>query len=235
MKLARHTLILCTTFAAACGSGTLGGDTPQDTVAPTVVSTLPAAGATEISVNTTLTVTFSEEVDPATVNAATLLLEPSAAADISALGARAVVTPQAPLALDTSYTATVTTGVTDVAGNPLAVSFSWSFSTGSTVVNAATLTWEAPTTNADGSPLNDLAGYKIYSGTTSRNDAGFTAYDDTLDVGNSPICAIGGTGSLECTHVMQGFAAGTTVYFTVTAYDVSNNESGFSNEGSKAF
>jgi hypothetical protein len=33
----------------------------------------------------------------------------------------------------------------------------------------ATLTWDAPTTNADGTPLTDLAGYRIYYGTTSGN------------------------------------------------------------------
>ena len=33
----------------------------------------------------------------------------------------------------------------------------------------ATLAWDPPTTNADGSPLTDLAGYKIYYVTTSGN------------------------------------------------------------------
>lgn len=56
-----------------------------------------------------------------------------------------------------------------------------------------------------------------------------------LDAGNSPVCAIGSSGNLECVHVMQGFASGTTVYLSVTAYDASGNESGFSNEASKAF
>ncbi len=30
-----------------------------------------------------------------------------------------------------------------------------------------TLAWDAPTTNTDGTPLTDLAGYKIYYGPTS--------------------------------------------------------------------
>jgi hypothetical protein len=100
----------------------------------------------------------------------------------------------------------------------------------------ATLTWEAPTTNADGSaPLTDLAGYTVYYGATSRTAAGFTAYDTALDVGNSPICALTGSGTLECVHVLSGFTAGTTVYFAVTAYDSGGNESGYSNEASKTF
>jgi hypothetical protein len=42
----------------------------------------------------------------------------------------------------------------------------------------AILSWDAPTTNADGTPLTDLTGYKIYSGTGTGN------YTQTIDVGN---------------------------------------------------
>ena len=42
----------------------------------------------------------------------------------------------------------------------------------------AFLQWEAPSTNDDGTPLTDLAGYKIYYGTASGN------YTQTIDVGN---------------------------------------------------
>jgi ABC-type glycerol-3-phosphate transport system substrate-binding protein len=35
--------------------------------------------------------------------------------------------------------------------------------------NSATLTWDAPTTNVDGTPLTDLAGYKVYYGTSLGN------------------------------------------------------------------
>jgi Fibronectin type III domain len=35
--------------------------------------------------------------------------------------------------------------------------------------DSATLSWEAPTTNADGSPLTDLAGYRIYYGTSTSD------------------------------------------------------------------
>jgi hypothetical protein len=36
-------------------------------------------------------------------------------------------------------------------------------------VGAATLYWEAPTTNTDGTPLTDLAGYRIYYGSTPES------------------------------------------------------------------
>ncbi len=74
-----------------------------------------------------------------------------------------------------------------------------------------TLSWDPPTTNADGTPLTDLAGYKIYYGTESGN------YTNHLDVGN------------VTTYTLTGLQPG-TYYFAVTAYDTSNNESDFSNE-----
>jgi hypothetical protein len=80
--------------------------------------------------------------------------------------------------------------------------------------NSATLSWEAPTTNADGTPLTDLGGYKVYYGTSSGN------YTVSLDVGN------------VTTYKIDNLTPG-TYYFAVTAYDTSGNESGYSNEVSK--
>jgi hypothetical protein len=77
-----------------------------------------------------------------------------------------------------------------------------------------TLRWKAPTTNADGSPLNDLAGYKIYYGTSSGN------YTKSVDVGNVTI------------YTMKNLPTG-TVHFALTSYDKAGNESDFSDEGSK--
>lgn len=80
--------------------------------------------------------------------------------------------------------------------------------------NFATLSWDAPTTNADGSALTDLAGYKIYYGTSSRN------YTQEVVVGNTN------------TYTLT-LADGATYYFTVIAYDTLGNESEYSNEVNK--
>ncbi len=58
----------------------------------------------------------------------------------------------------------------------------------------------------------DLAGYKVYYGTSSRN------YQFYIDAGHQTTCTI------------SNLAAGQTYYFSATAYDTSNNESIFSNE-----
>ena len=75
-----------------------------------------------------------------------------------------------------------------------------------------TLAWDAPTTAVDGSPLTDLAGYRIYNGKASRT------YDHSIDVGN------------VTTYTLTGLVQGQRYYIATTAYDTSNNESGFSNE-----
>jgi hypothetical protein len=79
---------------------------------------------------------------------------------------------------------------------------------------SATLSWNAPTTNTDGTPLTDLAGYKVHMGTSSGN------YATVVDIGN------------VTTYSVSNLAPG-TYYFVVTAYDSSSNESSFSNEASK--
>ncbi len=81
----------------------------------------------------------------------------------------------------------------------------------------ATLSWTPPTTNANGTPLTDLAGYRIYYGTVSRG------YSQSVDVSN------------VTSYIIGGFAEGQTYYFAVTAYDTYGNESAYSLETSKTF
>lgn len=83
--------------------------------------------------------------------------------------------------------------------------------TGKTV----SLAWDAPTQNTDGSPLTDLAGYRVFYGTSSGN------YSKSVYVGDTITC------------VISNLSSGTTYYFVVTAYDTSGNESDYSNEVAK--
>ena len=79
----------------------------------------------------------------------------------------------------------------------------------------ATITWIAPTTNIDGSPLTDLAGFKVYYGTTS----GY--YPQAIDVG------------AVTTYQVANLPAGATYYFVVTGYNQAGVESDHTVEGSK--
>ncbi|MEF9427327.1 MAG: fibronectin type III domain-containing protein [Candidatus Mariimomonas ferrooxydans] len=80
-------------------------------------------------------------------------------------------------------------------------------------ISAVALTWEAPTTNSDGTPLTDLAGYKIYYRTSSGS------YGTPINVSDEN----------ATNYTVDSLSSGTWC-FAVTAYDTSLNESDYSNE-----
>jgi hypothetical protein len=71
------------------------------------------------------------------------------------------------------------------------------------------LEWDASEKNSDGSPLNDLKGYRVYYGTSPGS------YDHTFEVLSGTYCSIG--------NLTDG-----TWYFAVKAFDLFGNESPFS-------
>jgi len=106
-----------------------------DTTPPTVSLTAPPDLATGVAVGANVQATFSEEMDPITVTNVTFTLTTGqvvpllAVVSYDAAAKAATLNPSSDLATATSYTATVTVGAKDVAGNPLAVSKVWSFTT----------------------------------------------------------------------------------------------------------
>jgi len=113
-----------------------GTNTGPDTTPPTVTATSPIANATGVNPANPIAVTFSETVDPATVNAATFELRDAGgalvAATVSYAANTGTLTPSSPLAVTSTYTATVkggASGVKDLSGNPLAIDRIWSFTT----------------------------------------------------------------------------------------------------------
>ncbi|MFH0871529.1 MAG: Ig-like domain-containing protein, partial [bacterium] len=126
-------LILSVFFITGCGGGENGHWLPGDTIAPTVSSTVPANAATGVAINSAMAATFSEVMDPATITTTTFTLQQGATAVSGAVtyaGVTAVFTPASNLAANTLFTATITTGVKDLAGNALASDYVWSFTTG---------------------------------------------------------------------------------------------------------
>jgi hypothetical protein len=100
---------------------------------PTVVSTVPANGATLVAVNTTISATFSEAMNAATITGATFKVAGPGATPVAGAvtysGTTATFTPTALLANSTLFTATITTGAQDPTGAPLAANFVWTFTT----------------------------------------------------------------------------------------------------------
>jgi uncharacterized delta-60 repeat protein len=148
-SLAYNTLYTATVLGGLAGVRDVAGNplaqdhewtfrTIADTTAPTVSSTSPAAGATGVSRTANVRVTFSEPMDPATIDASTIQLRDASNAVVPAVltydapNRRATLNPDPTLAPLATYTATVrggATGVKDGQGNALAADRVWSFST----------------------------------------------------------------------------------------------------------
>jgi hypothetical protein len=83
-------------------------------------------------------------------------------------------------------------------------------------VGSATVSWQIPATNADGSTLNDLAGFEVHYGTASQTFTEIVLID-------SPT-----TDSISIGNLSPG-----TYFFAVLAVDTSDNKSALSSEVSK--
>ncbi len=121
-----------------------------DTTPPTVTSTTPSSGATNVAISSALTASFNETVQLATIN---FTLKDNN--NINVPGATtyndtthtATFTPSAPLNGFTTYTATVT-GAKDTAGNTMLGSTIWSFTTATVDSTPPTVTASSPTNGA---------------------------------------------------------------------------------------
>jgi hypothetical protein len=103
-----------------------------DKTPPTVIATTPVNGALGVAITTMVTATFSEPMNCATITSATFLLGANSAlvpGTVECNSSTATFTPAAPLSYSTFYTATITTGAMDLAGNALASNYAWSFTT----------------------------------------------------------------------------------------------------------
>lgn len=161
------------------------GNTP-DTTAPTVLETTPS-GLVVAPTNEPVTATFSEEIDASTLTTSTftlagpgpVLVEGSVAFD--AATDTATYTPDVALDVATAYTATLSTDVTDVAGNPLEAAVSWTFTTDA--VAAATNT--VPLSSAGNFVLLSKAGISTIGVTAITGDIGVSPIDLTAVTGFS--------------------------------------------------
>jgi hypothetical protein len=120
---------------AGCGHSDAGHSTTPP-VAPTVLSNTPLNGATNVAQDGSVSATFSEAMDPATITVSTFTLT-SGASNLPVSGtvvyadSKVVFRPAVQLNLDGAYTATITTGAKNPAGGALAANAAWSFTTGS--------------------------------------------------------------------------------------------------------
>lgn len=146
-----------------------------DSTRPAVTVTAPATqdpGPTPgVATNVIVTATFSEDMAPASISASTFSVTcvapcttPSGNVSYVPNSRTAAFTPAAPLAANTTYTATISTGAEDLAGNALAgnqapasvaSSYVWTFTTGVlTDIAAPTVSSTNPANGAVGICVN---------------------------------------------------------------------------------
>ena len=219
------------------GVGELGQD-PSDTVvvdatAPTVSSTVPADGATNVATNANIVITFSEAMDIASAEGA-ITVPPAVTYTAAWTVGDTVLTLSHAVAFTTNTPYQLRIGVTasDTAnpGLGLAAEYVLDFTTGagprrpnpprnfdktSETASAIGLRWDPPATWTDGSALlvSDLDRYLIYRSTSSTDT-------NPTQVGSvdSPTTAFTDSSVVE----------GTQYYYWVRAVDVNNGESNLS-------
>jgi len=120
-----------------------------------------------------------------------------------------------PGAADVGTYANIQISVSDGKAAPVSLA-AFSVTVQAVATGSATLTWTAPTQNTDGSALTDLAGYKIYWGTTQGS------YPNSTTLNNPGLT----------TYVVTNLVSGTW-YFAATAVNSVGVESAFSAPASK--
>jgi hypothetical protein len=141
--------LCCTTFTT--GSGTSG-------TAPTVTMT-PTPSSTGVGPNAVVTLTFSESIDPTTINSQNFSLfngSVSLNPYISASSDNRTVSLNSSLPYGATITAVVSTAVRDLVGNNLASPFQGSFTTISQPLPSnPSVVQSRPVSGATGVPLNN--------------------------------------------------------------------------------
>jgi subtilisin family serine protease len=106
---------------------------PADETPPEVEFITPFDDDSDVPLNATINAVFSEDMDTSTLNINNFILKQGSTRISGVLTSQSnavIFTPSSNLNANTLYTATITAEVKDLAGNPLASIYDWSFTTG---------------------------------------------------------------------------------------------------------
>lgn len=209
-------LVLVSAYLGACGGGG-GGDqataqspTPSPPGSPNTAPKISGKPATTVLVGQAYSFQpAASDTDGDALTFAIAGLPPWAAFD--AASGKISGTPSA---ADVGTYRNVTISVND--GTSTTALPSFDISVVATSPGSATLSWQPPTQNSDGSPLTDLAGYKVYWGTAPDS------YSSSVLLSNPGLT----------TYVVEPLTAGTW-YFVTTAVNSAGIESPRSNAATK--
>ncbi len=126
-------ILLSVIFVSGCtGSGNNSADSAADLSVPSVSATNPDDAATGVAMNEKITATFSKGMDADTITSTTFTLLQGTTPVLGTVtyeGTTAVFSPTNTLDQNASFTASLSTGVKDLAGKTLAANKTWSFMT----------------------------------------------------------------------------------------------------------
>lgn len=126
-------LLFLTAFVASCSSSDPLLLDPS--LAPRLISTTPTNVAVNVALNTKILVAFNTKMAPSTINTTTFTLKQGASpvvGTVTSLDNLATFLPSASLTANTVYTATITTGASNLDGQTLTSNYVWTFTTGTT-------------------------------------------------------------------------------------------------------
>jgi hypothetical protein len=206
--------------------------TTADGVQPKVVSTVPAAGDTDVATNVKIVAYFNEAMTASTISSASFLVTGPGSTVVpgtvsyDATNRAATFDPDVNLAAGTTFTVTITTAVKDAAGNPMAFDYVWTFTTGlATDSTRPTVTSVTPVNGATGVPISTTV-TALFS--EPMDPSTLTALTFTLTTGGPPVAV---AGTVTCPFALAIFTpdvdlAPNTVYdarVTIGVTDVAGN------------
>lgn len=196
--------------------------TGSDTTSPTVTAATPTG--TNVPLTSPITVTFSEAMASSTIDSTTFTIQNgsvSVSGNVSYNTATrdATFTPTSSLLNSTTYTVTVTTGVTDMAANRMQSLYTWDFTTEAPPGSAPTTPTGVSATAAD---KQVTVSWTAVTGATSYN----IYWSNSTGVTKTNGTQITGAAS---PYIHTGLTNGTTYYYVVTAVN-SYGESGESSQ-----
>ncbi|MDX1808587.1 MAG: ice-binding family protein [Sulfurospirillaceae bacterium] len=131
-------LLIVAIFMTGCG----GGGSSTTTSSITVLYTTPDINATDVPLNRNINAVLSVALDPLSVNTTTFTLKKgptqssgtTVSGTVSYVNSTMIFKPDANLDSNSTYTATISTGVQNATGTAsLATEYVWSFKTGTTI------------------------------------------------------------------------------------------------------
>ncbi|MET0791260.1 MAG: Ig-like domain-containing protein, partial [Polyangiaceae bacterium] len=175
---------------------------------PTVLTTTPLNLATNVTINVRPTATFSGPMNSATITNLSFTLKQGnatvlGAVTFNAANNTATFTPAAPLGLNLTYTATITTDAKDSNGTALATNYTWSFTTSAC--------GQAPVVLGAAANFVVLAGSTVTSTGLSTVTGDLGVSPGTAVTGFPPGILVGAKHAGDPTSA-QGIAALTTAY-----------------------